>query len=79
MSGKNPDSSDKFIVVDNIGSNSSRQSDIKILVEQGQVHKVFVGALSTNLVMKKIIRWNITFLQILSAVWWKVDPLQPSP
>ena len=34
MSGKNPDSSDKFIVVDNIGSNSSRQS-FKILVGTG--------------------------------------------
>ena len=46
VSGKNPDSSDKFIVVDNIGSNSSRQS-FKILVGTGSSKQDFVGALST--------------------------------
>ena len=47
MSGKNPDSSDKFIVVDNMGSNSSRQS-FKILVGAGSSKQDFVGALSTS-------------------------------
>ena len=47
MLGKNPDSSDKFIVVDNIGSNSSRQS-FKILVGTGSSKQDFVGALSTR-------------------------------
>jgi len=47
MSGKNPDSSDKFIVVDNIESNSSRQS-FKILVGTGSSKQDFVGALSTS-------------------------------
>ena len=50
MSGKNPDSSDKFIVVDNIGSNSSRQS-FKILVGTGSSKQDFVGALRKS--MKK--------------------------
>ena len=45
--GKNPDSSGKFIVVDNIGSNSSRQS-FKILVGTGSSKQDFVGTLSTN-------------------------------
>ena len=47
MSGKNPDSSDKFIVVDNIRSNPSRQS-FKILVGTGSSKQDFVGTLSTS-------------------------------
>ena len=47
MSGKNQDSSDKFMVVGNIGSNSSRQS-FKILAETRSSKQDFVGALSTS-------------------------------
>ena len=47
MSGKNPDSSYKLIVVGNIGSNSSRQS-FKILVGTGSSKQDFFGALSTS-------------------------------
>ena len=53
MSGKNPDSSDKFIVVDNMGSNSSRQS-FKILVGAGSSKQDFVGALSTSFLRESI-------------------------
>ena len=52
MSGKNPDSSDKFIVVDNIGSNSSRQS-FKILVGIGSSKQDFVGA-----IFEGVYTWN---------------------
>ena len=48
MSGKNPFSSDKFIIVDNIGGNSSRQS-FKILVGTESNYQDFDGALSTSL------------------------------
>ena len=53
MSEKNPNSSDEFIVVDNIGSNSSRQS-VKILVGTGSIKQDFVGALSTSFFKKSM-------------------------
>ena len=53
MSGKNPDSSYKFIVVDNTGRSSSRQS-FKILVRTGSSKQDFVGALSTSSLKESI-------------------------
>ena len=47
ISGKSSDSSDKFIMVDNIGSHSSRQS-FTMLVGTGSSQQDFVGALSTS-------------------------------
>ena len=74
MSGKNPDSSDKFIVVDNIRSNSSRQS-FKILVGTGSSKQDFVGALSTSFLkesmstQRKAVKdeeWRLTVLHKFS-------------
>ena len=53
MSGKNPDSSGKFIVVNNIGSNSSRQS-FKIFVGTESSKQDFIGGRSTSFLIESM-------------------------